>query len=154
MQRGRLGRTHIRSSVSSLPLLFLASSWLAVSPPILREAGPSAIHAPLSTRGRRCLKRLQVCNRYLNISLPPEVPIFASSDMGGRRPGTPSHVLTPPSLIGSGAASPRHNAGKRGASKRKQTLLSLLDALNELTNDDEAFPKGESPAHILCSYTD
>lgn len=47
-------------------------------------------------------------------------------------------------------SSPRFNASKRGASKRKQTLLSLLDALNELTNDEEAFHKGES---LSISYT-
>jgi hypothetical protein len=62
-------------------------------------------------------------------------------------------VLTPPSLIGSGATTPRHDTGKRGAAKRKQTLLSLLDALNELTNDEEAFPKGESLPTFSFSYT-
>ena len=91
---------------------------------------------------------------YLNPVLPPEVPSFASSNMGGRRQKTPSHVLTPPSLIGSGNNTPRYNTNKRGASKRKQTLLSLLDALNELTNDEEDFPKGEPlPTFRACTWS-
>ena len=74
--------------------------------------------------------------------------------MGGRRPNAQPHVLSPPSLLESGTSTPRRNASKRGAAKRKQTLLSLLDALNELTNDDEAFPKGKPhpisvPVHEL-----
>ena len=68
--------------------------------------------------------------------------------MGGRRQKSPSHVLTPPSLIGSGTSTPRFNKNKRGASKRKQTLLSLLDALHELTEEDDVFPKGE-PLHTF-----
>jgi hypothetical protein len=71
--------------------------------------------------------------------------------MSGRRPNAQSHVLTPPSLLESGTSTPRHNTRKRGAAKRKQTLLSLLDALNELTNDEEAFPKGE-PHPILVLF--
>lgn len=64
--------------------------------------------------------------------------------MSGRRPNPQPHVLIPPSLLESGTSgTPRDNASKRGAAKRKQTLLSLLDALNELTNEEEAFPKGE-----------
>jgi len=53
-------------------------------------------------------------------------------------------MLTPLSLVGSGTITPRHDTSKRGAS-RKQALLSLLDALNELTNDEDTFPKGELP---------
>ena len=63
--------------------------------------------------------------------------------MSGRRPNSQPQVLIPPSLLESGTSTPRDNASKRGAAKRKQTLLSLLDALNELTNDEEAFPKGK-----------
>ena len=53
-------------------------------------------------------------------------------------------MLTSLSLVGSGTTTPRQDTSKRGAAKRKQTLLSLLDALNELTNDEEAFSKGET----------
>ena len=59
-------------------------------------------------------------------------------------------MLTSLSLVGSGTNTPRHDTNKRGTSKRKQTLLSLLDALNELTNDEEAFSKGELPP-ALCT---
>ena len=70
--------------------------------------------------------------------------------MSGRRPNPQPHVLIPPSLLESGTSTPRDNASKRGAAKRKQTLLSLLDALNELTNEEEAFPKGEPhPIFVL-----
>ena len=79
------------------------------------------------------------------LSRPPEIPTFASSDMGSQRSEIPSHMLTSLSLVGSGTTTPRHDMSKRGAAKRKQTLLSLLDALNELTNDEEAFSKGEPP---------
>ena len=64
--------------------------------------------------------------------------------MGGQRGKIPSHMLTSLSLVGSGTTTPRHEANKRGTAKRKQTLLSLLDALNELTNDEDAFPRGEN----------
>lgn len=82
---------------------------------------------------------------FVPCSVHPEIPTFASSDMGGQRPEIPSHMLTSLSLVGSGTTTPRNEMNKRGASKRKQTLLSLLDALNELTNDEEAFSKGELP---------
>ena len=59
-------------------------------------------------------------------------------------------MLTSLSLVGSGTTTPRQDRNKRGTAKRKQTLLSLLDALNELTNDEEAFPKGELPP-ALCT---
>ena len=71
--------------------------------------------------------------------------------MGGQRQKIPSHMLTSPSLVGSGMTTPRHDTSKRGTSKRKQTLLSLLDALNELTNDEDAFPKGKLP-HAFCTH--
>lgn len=70
--------------------------------------------------------------------------------MGGQRQTTPSYVLTSTPLIGSGTTTPRHDTSKLGASKRKQTLLNLLDALNELTNDEEALSKGEPrPPFVL-----
>ena len=107
------------------------------------ETGHRAIYDILSTRIRRCVKHLQVCGLYFSRFHLPEIPTFAPSDMGGQRTKPPSHMLTSPSLIGSGTTTPRHDMTKRGAAKRKQTLLSLLDALNELTNDEEAFAKGE-----------
>jgi len=68
--------------------------------------------------------------------------------MGGQPEKIPSHMLTSLSLVGSGTATPRPDTNKRGSSKRKQTLLNLLDALNELTNDEEPFSKGESPLSV------
>ena len=65
--------------------------------------------------------------------------------MSSQQPKVPSHTLTSPPLVESGTTTPPHATGKRGTSKRKQTLLSLLDALNELADDEEAFPKGELP---------
>ena len=65
--------------------------------------------------------------------------------MGDQQPKILSRLLIPPSLVESGTTTPPHNRSKRSASKRKQTLLSILDALNELTNDEDAFPKGELP---------
>jgi len=68
----------------------------------------------------------------------------ASPDTGGQQP-IPSHTPTSLSLVGSGTATPRRDTSKRGTPKRKQTPLSLLDALNEVTNDEETFSKGELP---------
>jgi hypothetical protein len=105
-------------------------------------------HAILSTRNWRCLNHSQVCGLYLYPVASTQIPTFASSDMGGEHTKIPSHMLTSPSLVGSGTTTPRHETNRRGASKRKQTLLSLLDALNELTNDEETFPKGKPPARL------
>ena len=83
-----------------------------------------------------------------------QISTFASSDVGGEHAKTPSYTLTNPSLVGSGTATPQHETSKRGTSKRRQILLNLLDALNELTNDEEAFPKGKPPACLSYSHTD
>ena len=64
--------------------------------------------------------------------------------MGGKRAKIPSHILASFSPAVPETTTPRHDTNKRGTAKRKQTLLSLLDALNELTNDEEAFPRGET----------
>ena len=87
---------------------------------------------------------------YLRPVPPTGIPTFAPPGMGDQRTKMPSHILTSHTLAGSGTTTPRHDTSKRGTSKRKQTLLSLLDALNELTNDEEAFSKGEPP---LAFYT-
>ena len=112
-------------------------------------------HAILSTRNSRCLNHSQVCNSYLYPIASTQIPTFTSSDMSGEPTKIPSHMLTSPSRVGSGATTPRHETSRRGASKRKQTLLSLLDALNELTNDEETFPKGKPPpAPRTCARID
>ena len=54
-------------------------------------------------------------------------------------------------MVGPGTTAPRNDRSKRGASKQKQTLLRLLDALNELANDEEAFSKSELPP-TLCTH--
>lgn len=48
-----------------------------------------------------------------------------------------------------GAVTPTRADRGRSESKRKQTLLSLLDALNELKNDDDLGPFGE-PEVMIC----
>ena len=76
---------------------------------------------------------------------------FALAGMGEQLTKIPSHMLTSLSWVGSEKIAPRHSSSKQGASKRKQILFSLLDALNELTNDEEAFSKGEPPLPLVSS---
>ena len=64
--------------------------------------------------------------------------------MGGKRTKIPSHILASLSPAVPETTTPQHDTNKRGTEKRKQTLLSLLDVLNELTNDEEAFPRGKT----------
>jgi hypothetical protein len=129
-----------RLSVSQLPVFYLTSGWLPCLPSSPRRSG-SACPRELSNAQNICRFVASTCSSFR----PPEIPTFPSSDMGGQQPKVPPHILTSHSLVGSGTATPRHDRSKRGNSKRKQTLLSLLDALNELTNDEEAFAKGELP---------
>lgn len=62
--------------------------------------------------------------------------------MDGPRSKAPDYSPTPAFLVEPEATTPRHNGNKRGASKRKQTILNLLHALNELTDDEETSLKG------------
>ena len=102
----------------------------------------------------RCLNHSQVRGLCLYPVASIQISTFASSDMGGEHAKIPSYILTHPFLVGSGTATPQHETSKRGTSKRKQILVNLLDALNELANDEETFPKGKPPTRLQYSHPD
>ena len=135
----------LRLTVSPLLPFHLTSSWLPSSPQ--RSGSAEYQNALYVTHCPHELGNAQNIRRSVaptcSLCRPPGVPTFASSDMGGQRTKISSHMLTSLSLVGSGTTTPRRDTSKQGVAKRKQTLLNLLDALNELTNDEDAFPKGE-----------
>jgi hypothetical protein len=144
--------------VSLSPLSSLVPSWFPYLTSKLQRGRPTERSkralVPSMTYCPRELSNAQNTYRSVASTCSPlhthEIPTFAPSDMGGQRTKTPSHTLTSLSVVGSGTTTPRHDTSRRGTAKRKQTLLSLLDALNELTNDEEAFSKGEPPPFVLA----